>query len=91
MWLGNHWAVFPLLRFYEQEGGQERVSWALVEWEGPGRRPGETLGKSGSLGEGLALRVEVGVPVDRAASECQAAWVTERVAGGEKMKRCVGV
>lgn len=55
--------MLPLLRAGPQrEGGGERMSWALVELEGPGRHPGETLRGSGALEEGPALSWEVSIP-----------------------------
>lgn len=62
VWLGDKWVMLPLLRSSNQEGGQERMSWALVHWEGPGRHPGEPLKRPGSLGEGLAPENGGGLP-----------------------------
>lgn len=47
------------------KAGEERMSWAVVRWEGPRRHPGETLRRSGALGEGPALGIEVGFSVDQ--------------------------
>ena len=82
--------MLPLLRPGTQEGGQERMSRALVEWEGLGKHPGETFSRSGALEESPALGVEVGFPADRRWSLLSTAWAADSVEGGQK-ERCVSM